>query len=52
MPSDDCEMSLPFKSSRLSVALTLLPTSVQFKQETLFDGINQQLEISLLKCIH
>ena len=42
-----------FKSSKLSVALTLLPASVLFETgNTLFDEINQQLEVLLLKCIH
>ena len=41
-----------FKSSRLSVALTLSPAPVFFEiGNTLFNGINQQLKISLLKCI-
>ena len=46
IPSDDCEMGLPFKSSRLLVALTLLSASALFVTgSTLFDGIIQ-LEIS------
>ena len=41
-----------FSNSRLFVALTLLSASVLFeKGDILFDGINQQLEISLSKCI-
>ena len=31
IPSDDCEMILSFKRSRLLVALTLLPASVLFE---------------------
>ena len=42
-----------FKSSRLSVALTLLSASILIETgDTLFAGINQLLEISHLKCIH
>ena len=42
-----------FSRSRLFVALTLLSAPVLFKmRDTLFDEINQQLEISLLKYTH
>ena len=42
-----------FSSSRLFVALTRLFAHVFLVTgSALFDGINQQLEISLLKCIH
>ena len=41
-----------FSSRRLYVALTLFPASVLIKQESLFDGINQQHEILLVKYIH
>ena len=43
---DDCEMALPFKYSRLSVALTLLSASVVFVTgKTLFYAIIQ-LQVS------
>ena len=49
---EDCKMVLLFKSSRLSVALTPLSIFVLFETgNTLFDGINQQLDIWLLKYI-
>ena len=41
-----------FSNSRLYVTLTLLSASVLLKTKPLFDGINQQLEISLLKYIY
>ena len=43
---EDCEMALPFKSSRLSIVLTPLSASVLFVTEnTLLYGI-VQLEVS------
>ena len=42
-----------FKSSELSVALTIFPASVIFEAgNKLFYEINQQVELLLLKCIH
>ena len=50
--SDDCEIVLLFKSSKLSVALTLLSASVLFLTgSTLFDEIIH-LETLLSKYIH
>ena len=52
MLSDECDMVLPSKRIRLSVALTFSPLPSSLKQETLFDGIKQDIKISLSKCIH